>query len=59
MRLIKLLTPLGKLLGLMPDVYVFTRNELMDEMTDCGLNIESEWSHGKSIETCFIVARAE
>jgi len=57
MRLIKLMTPLGKLLGLMPDVYVFKKAELAQEITDSGFKIENQWCHGKLVESCFIVAR--
>lgn len=57
MRLIKLITPLGKLLGLMPDVYVFKKAELAQKISDSGFEIESQWCHGKPVESCFIVAR--
>jgi len=57
MRLIKLITPLGKLLGLMPDVVVFKKAELVHEISNCEFEIESQWCHGKLVESCFIVAR--
>jgi len=57
MRLIKLMTPLGKLLGLMPDVYVFKKAELAEQITDSRFEIETQWCHGKLVESCFIVAR--
>lgn len=57
MRLIKFITPLGKLLGLMPDVYIFTDTELVNEITNAGFKIESQWHHGKAVKTAFIVAR--
>jgi len=57
LRLIKLITPLGKLLGLMPDVYVFTDTELANEITISGFKIENQWHHGKPVKTAFIIAR--
>ena len=57
MRLIKFFTPVGKLLGLMPDVYVFTDAELKEEMLESGFNIERQWCHGNSVETWFVVSR--
>ena len=57
LRFIKLLVPLGKLLGLMPDVFVLTEEELAGEVTRAGFTIERQWHHGKSAIAVFIVAR--
>jgi len=57
MRFIKLITPLGKLFGLMPDVYIFTDTELASEITSAGFKIENQWHHGKAVKTAFIIAR--
>ncbi len=54
LRFIKLVEPLGKLLGLMPDVYVLTDTELADEITSAGFVIERQWQHGISV---FMIAR--
>jgi len=57
LRFIKLVAPLGKMLGLMPDVFVMTEEELATEITRAGFKIERQWHHGKSGIGVFIVAR--
>ena len=57
LRFIKLLVPLGKLLGLMPDVYILTEDELADEVTRAGFEIERQWHHGKKGIAVFMIAR--
>ncbi len=57
MRLIKLIAPLGKRLGLMPDVYVFTPDDLQAEITASGFAVDNQWSHGSSVKTSFVIAR--
>lgn len=57
LRFIKLLAPLGKLLGLMPDLYVLSEAELAREMTDGGFEIERQWHHGKNGIAVFMIAR--
>ena len=57
LRFIKLLAPLGKLLGLMPDVFVMTEEELAAEIMRAGFKIERQWSHGKDDIAVFLVAR--
>ncbi|MGB5627730.1 MAG: hypothetical protein WBM57_00060, partial [Woeseiaceae bacterium] len=57
LRFIKLLAPLGKLLGLMPDVYVLTEEELASEVTGAGFEIERQWHHGKGGIAVFMIAR--
>lgn len=57
MRFIKLIAPLAKLLGLMPDVFIFTEDQLLKEFADAGLTIDSHWNHGGSVRTAFIIAR--
>ena len=57
LRFIKLVAPLGKLLGLMPDVFVMTEEELAEEIVRAGFKIERQWSHGKGDITVFLVAR--
>jgi 2-polyprenyl-3-methyl-5-hydroxy-6-metoxy-1,4-benzoquinol methylase len=57
LRFIKLVAPLGKTLGLMPDVYVLTEEELASEVTRAGFVIERQWHHGKGGIAVFIVAR--
>jgi 2-polyprenyl-3-methyl-5-hydroxy-6-metoxy-1,4-benzoquinol methylase len=57
LRSIKLLVPLGKFLGLMPDVFVLTESELADEIKNSGLSIETQWHHGMKGINVFIIAR--
>lgn len=57
LRFIKLVAPLGKMLGLMPDVFVLTEAELTSEVTRAGFKIERQWHHGKSFLVVFMVAR--
>ena len=56
-RFIKLVTPLGKLMGLMPDVFVMTEDELVYEIEDAGFIIESRWHHGAQNIAVFLIAR--
>ena len=57
LRFIKLAVPLGKLLGLMPDVFVLTEAELAREVTNAGFVIERQWHHAKNGIAVFMVAR--
>lgn len=57
LRFIKLIVPLGKLLGLMPDVFILTETELAEEITNAGFVIERQWHHGVNGINVFIIAR--
>lgn len=57
LRFIKLVAPLGKMFGLMPDVFIMTEEELAAEIERAGFKIERQWHHGKSGIGVFIVAR--
>lgn len=57
LRFLKLVAPLGKLLGLMPDVFVLTEEELTEEMTRAGFEIERQWHHGKGGMAVFMIVR--
>ena len=57
LRFIKLVAPLGKILGLMPDVYVLTEAELANEITSAGFVIERQWHHGQNGIIVFMIAR--
>lgn len=57
LRFIKLLIPLGKFLGFMPDVIVLTESELADAIKNSGFSIESQWHHGMKNIDVFIIAR--
>lgn len=59
LRFIKLVAPLGKMLGLMPDVFIMTEEKLASEITHAGFKIERQWHHGKSGIAVFMIARKE
>ncbi len=59
LRFIKLVAPLGKLLGLMPDVFILTEAELASEITSAGFALERQWHHGTNGIVVFIIARKE
>lgn len=56
MKFFKVIGPIGKFLGLMPLVKVFTKTELEDSLTDAGFQIDYQWRPGKG-KAVFIVAR--
>ena len=56
MKFFKLIAPIGKFLGLMPLVKVFTTNELEACLTDTGFVIDSKWQPAKG-DAVFIVAK--
>lgn len=56
MSYIKLIVPIGKFLGLMPLVKVFTTQELVDSLTGTGFEIDYQWQPGKG-KAVFIVAK--
>ena len=57
LRFIRLIVPLGKILGIMPDVFVLTESELATEVSSAGFAIERQWHHGTKDIGVFIVAR--
>jgi ubiquinone/menaquinone biosynthesis C-methylase UbiE len=56
MKYIKLIAPIGKFLGLMPLVKVFTTKELKGDLTDAGFQIVYQWQPGKG-KAVFVVAK--
>lgn len=56
MKFLKLIAPIGKFLGLMPLVKVFTAKELEASMTGAGFALDHKWQPGKGKAT-FIVAK--
>ncbi|MEQ9691771.1 class I SAM-dependent methyltransferase [Bauldia litoralis] len=56
MKLLKYIGPIGRLLGLMPRVAVFTPDELRASITGAGFAIEHDWQPGRG-KAVFIVAR--
>jgi len=57
MRHLKLVAPLGKMLGLMPDFFVLSQSDLVAEVTGAGFTIERQWQHGKTVEVVFMIAK--
>jgi ubiquinone/menaquinone biosynthesis C-methylase UbiE len=56
MRWIKLILPVGRRLGLMPYVAVFTADELVASLTESGFEIDHRWQPGRG-KALFLVAR--
>nr|WP_303721865.1 hypothetical protein [Malonomonas rubra] len=56
MKFFKLIGLIGKHLGLMPLVRVFTSNELDDSITRAGFQIDYKWQPGKN-KAVFIIAK--
>ncbi|NJO72636.1 MAG: class I SAM-dependent methyltransferase [Leptolyngbyaceae cyanobacterium RM1_406_9] len=56
MSFFKFIAPIGKFLGLMPLVKVFTTKELEDSLTDAGFEIDYQWQPDKG-KAVFIVAK--
>ena len=56
LKFFKLIAPVGKFLGLMPLVRVFTTGELVASLTDAGFEIDHQWQPGKG-KAVFIVAK--
>lgn len=57
MRFLKLIVPIGKCFGLMPDLFVMTEEELVEEIKAAGFSIESQWHYGHKDMEVFIIAR--
>lgn len=56
MKFFKVIAPIGKFLGLIPLVKVFTTKELEDSLTNADFEIDYQWRPGKS-KAVFIVAK--
>lgn len=56
LKFFKLIAPIGRLLGLLPVLRVFSTQELVTSLENAGFEIEQCWSPGK-IKGVFIVAR--
>ncbi|MDO6687219.1 MULTISPECIES: class I SAM-dependent methyltransferase [unclassified Agarivorans] len=56
MKFFKVIGPIGKALGLMPLVKVFTEQELLNSFNQQGFSIEQQWRPNKAISS-FVVAR--
>ena len=56
MKFFKIIAPIGKFLGLMPLLRIFSARELEDSLTDAGFEIDYDWKPGKN-KGVFIVAK--
>jgi len=56
MKFFRIIAPVGKFLGLMPLVKVFTTEELVTSLTDAGFEIDYRWQPGRG-KAVFIVAK--
>ncbi|NIO07557.1 MAG: methyltransferase domain-containing protein [Deltaproteobacteria bacterium] len=56
MKFFKLIVPIGRFLGLMPLVKVFTTKELVDCLTNAGFKIDYQWQPAKG-KAVFVVAK--
>lgn len=56
MKFFRVIAPIGKFLGLMPLVKVFSSRELQDSLTGAGFEIAYQWQPGK-YKAVFIVAK--
>ena len=56
MKFFKIIAPIGRFLGLMPLVRIFTTKELEESMTNAGFDIDCQWQSGKG-KAVFIVAK--
>lgn len=56
MKLLGLVAPLGKALGLLPHLDVMTTSQLVDTITGAGFAIEHQWEPGRG-KAVFIIAR--
>lgn len=57
MGLFKFIAPIGKALGLLPQLDVMTTQDLVRSLTGAGFSIEHQWQPGRG-KAVFIVARA-
>ena len=56
MKFIKFIAPIGKALGFLPVLKVFTAQDLADSLRDAGFKIDHQWQPGKG-KAVFIVAK--
>ena len=57
LRFIRYVAPLARLIGLMPDLFIFSEAELAEEIRAAGFEIERQWHHAKDGIAVFIIAR--
>ncbi len=58
MKFFKLVAPIGKFLGLMPLVKVFSTSELVGSLTEAGFEIDHQWQPGKNKGVLIVAKKA-
>jgi ubiquinone/menaquinone biosynthesis C-methylase UbiE len=56
-KCVKLIAPIGRVLGLMPLVKVFSKSELLASITNAGFSIDYQWQQESKVTVAFIVAK--
>lgn len=56
-RFLRILVPILKPLGVMPDVFIVSEDELAAEIKNAGFTIERQWHYGPQNIEVFIIAR--
>ena len=56
-RFLKILIPILKPLGIMPDVFMFSEAELAAEIKNAGFSIDRQWHSGPQNIEVFIIAK--
>lgn len=57
LRFLKLIVPIGKLLGQMPDIFIIKESDWIREIESAGFSIETHWHHGMDNISVFVIAR--
>ena len=57
LRFLRLIVPVGKWLGFMPDIYILSEAELVHEIESTGFTVETRWHHGMDDINVFLIAR--
>ncbi|MEX1057774.1 MAG: hypothetical protein WED11_08580 [Natronospirillum sp.] len=59
MKFFKVIAPVGKALGLMPLVRVFTTKDLISYLTEAGFAIDYHWRPGKYAAVFMVAKKAD
>lgn len=56
-RFLKLIAPVAMFFGLIPDVSVFTKANLISDIEKAGFTVSSQWTHGVKDMSVFLIAK--
>jgi hypothetical protein len=59
MKFFRFIVPIGRFLGLIPLVRIFTTKELEESMTSAGFEIDYRWQPGKGKAVFLVVKKAK